>query len=150
MKFSIKDIFSKCDQIRSFLSAVFEEFFLAKQISPHIFCDILIYKKWNLSSMCNKYEMWGKWSCGQDFFKRYVDLAFFFIVLLTFFFTDGLKVFCFALLEHFYRRLVMRTKPMYKYFEKVAWNAFSWEKPCIDFISRKYFDFKILKLIKNM
>ena len=107
-------------------------------------------QKWNLSSMCNKYEMWGKWSCGQDFFKRYVDLAFFFIVLLTFFFTDGLKVFCFALLEHFYRRLVMRTKPMYKYFEKVAWNAFSWEKPCIDFISRKYFDFKILKLIKNM
>ena len=107
-------------------------------------------QKWNLSSMCNKYEMWGKWSCGQDFFKRYVDLAFFFIVLLTFFFTDGLKVFCFALLEHFYRRLVMRTKPMYKYFEKVAWNAFSWEKPCIDLISRKYFDFKILKLIKNM
>ena len=44
MKFSIKDIFSECDQIRSFLSAVLEEFFLAKQISPHIFCDILIYK----------------------------------------------------------------------------------------------------------
>ena len=119
--------------------------------TSHILWYLNLQKcSWNLSSMCNKYEMWGKWSCGQDFFKRYLDLAFFFIVLLTFFFTDGLKVFCFALLEHFNRRLVMRTKPMYKYFEKVAWNAFSWEKPCIDFISRKYFDFKILKLIKNM
>ena len=50
MKFSIKDIFSKCDQIRSFLSAVLVEFFLAKQISPHIFCDILIYK--NVVEIC--------------------------------------------------------------------------------------------------